>query len=179
LDLLKNQGFGTAVLVNAYCRNHSFTPSIDLDCCVDGFGGDHRQPSAEHKAHDPEKRVPDLIGDGHRFSDSSGARSWIFRYSTEDRDPTGQPVRDETGKARGISREMGLGSCFVVSPEQGRELAIDCRRLRRQGIDPIEARRTAKTQAALNAAKSTSFTKCAEDYIKSYRAGRCTLEIQR
>jgi hypothetical protein len=150
-----------------------------LDCCVDGFGGDHRQPSAEHKAHDPEKRVPDLIGDGHRFSDSSGARSWIFRYSTEDRDPTGQPVRDETGKARGISREMGLGSCFVVSPEQGRELAIDCRRLRRQGIDPIEARRTAKTQAALNAAKSTSFTKCAEDYIKSYRAGRCTLEIQR
>jgi hypothetical protein len=34
-----------------------------------GFGGDHRQPSAEHKAHDPEKLVLDLIGDGHRFSE--------------------------------------------------------------------------------------------------------------
>jgi hypothetical protein len=66
---------------------------------------------------------------------------------------------------------MGLGSCFVVSLEQGRELAIDCRRLRRQGIDPIEVRRTAKTQAALNATKSILFTKSAEDYIKSHGAG--------
>src|SRR5664279_5325133 len=37
LHVLEDQSFGTAVFVNAHCRDHSFTPSIDLVCCVDGF----------------------------------------------------------------------------------------------------------------------------------------------
>jgi integrase len=103
---------------------------------------------------------------------SSGARSWIFRYWTQDRDPTsGEPVRDEMGKVRGRSREMGLGSFVVVGLEDARELAHEYRRLHRQGVDPIDARRTHKTQAAINAAKSISFAKCATDYIKAHRAG--------
>ncbi len=66
---------------------------------------------------------------------------------------------------------MGLGSFLVTSLEQARELAGEYRKLRRQGIDPIEARRTAKTQAALTAAKSIPFAKCAENYIKAHRSG--------
>jgi integrase len=103
---------------------------------------------------------------------NSGARSWIFRYWTQDRDPaTSAPIRDNTGMVRGRSREMGLGSVAVVSLEEARELAGEYRKLRRQGVDPIEARRNAKTQAALNAAKAITFAKCAEDYIQSHRAG--------
>jgi integrase len=66
---------------------------------------------------------------------------------------------------------MGLGSFIVVSLEQARELASEYRKLRRQGVDPIEAHRAAKMQAALGAAKSITFRQCAEGYIKAHRAG--------
>jgi Arm domain-containing DNA-binding protein/integrase-like protein len=120
-------------------------------------------------------KQPGMYGDGgglYLQVTSSGARSWIFRYWAEERDPaTSQIVRDEMGKARGRSREMGLGSFNVVSLEHARELAGEYRKLRRQGVDLIEARRKAKTEAALSAAKSITFAKCALDYIKSHRVG--------
>jgi Arm DNA-binding domain len=53
--------------------------------------------------------------------ESESAKSWIFRYAGR--------------------RYMGLGSAFVVSLQEARELAHEYRRLRQQGIDPIEARR--------------------------------------
>src|SRR4051794_34668355 len=100
-------------------------------------------------------KQPGMYGDGgglYLQVTSSGARSWIFRYWTQDRDAdTAEPIRDKMGKVCGRSREMGLGSVRVVSLEQARELPSEYRRLRRQGVDPIEARRTAKAQAALNA----------------------------
>ncbi|HMF27095.1 MAG TPA: Arm DNA-binding domain-containing protein, partial [Pseudolabrys sp.] len=103
---------------------------------------------------------------------NAGARSWVYRYWVAQRDPdSGQPVRNENDKVRGRSREMGLGSCIVVGLEQARELAAECRKLRRQGIDPLDARQTLKTQAALRAAKAVSFSKCAEDYIKAHGVG--------
>ena len=59
-------------------------------------------------------KQPGMYGDGGGLwlqVTSSGARSWIFRFWTEARDPTtGEIIQDETGKARGRSREMGLGS---------------------------------------------------------------------
>ena len=120
-------------------------------------------------------KQPGMYGDGGGLwlqVTSSGARSWIFRYWAEERDPaTGQIVRDETGKVRGRSRECGLGSFSVVSLEQARELASVYRKLRQQGIDPIEARRKAKAEAALEAAKTITFAECAQNYIKSHRAG--------
>ena len=103
----------------------------------------------------------------------AGAKSWIFRYRVAEFDPnTGEVARDSaTNKARGTSREMGLGSASVVSLDEARELAADCRRLRQQGIDPIEARREAKLRAALEQARSLKFREAATAYIAAHRAG--------
>jgi integrase len=102
----------------------------------------------------------------------SSARSWIFRYWVQDRDPaTGASIRDKSGNVRGRSREMGLGSCTVVTLSQARERAAECRRMRERGVDPIEARREAKQQDVLEKAKAITFKQCAEGYIEAHRAG--------
>ena len=120
-------------------------------------------------------KQPGMYGDGGGLwlqVTNAGARSWIFRYWIQDRDPaTGKSIRDEVGKLRGRSREMGLGSAFVISLEEARELAGEHRKLRRQGIDPIEVRRSQQAQHRLDAAKTITFEQCAEAYIKAYQAG--------
>jgi integrase len=120
-------------------------------------------------------KQPGMYGDGGGLwlqVTSGDARSWIFKYWVQDRDPaTGAPVRDKAGKVRGRTREMGLGSLVIVSLQQARELAGEYRKLRRQGVDPIEAHRAGKMQIALNAAKAITFKQCAEGYIKAHRAG--------
>ena len=84
----------------------------------------------------------------------AGAKSWIFRYSLH-------------GKAR----EMGLGSVSSISLADARIKAAECRRLRQEGIDPIEARKSLREQAALDAAKTTTFKEAAATYIASHKAG--------
>ena len=84
----------------------------------------------------------------------AGAKSWIFRYSL-----------------RGKAREMGLGSLSAVSVADARVKASECRTLRQEGIDPIEARNARHAQAALDAAKSITFKEAAERYIAAHRAG--------
>ena len=44
------------------------------------------------------------------------------------RDPT-------TKKVKGRLREMGLGACITVSLAEARQLALECRKLRENGID--------------------------------------------
>src|SRR5262249_33211786 len=105
---------------------------------------------------------------------SAGAKSWILRYWVAERDPTtGAVVRDEqTNKARGRSREMGLGSCTIMSLEEARDQAREYRRLlRNEGIDPLDARAKAREQAALERAKALTFKAAAEAYIAAHRAG--------
>ena len=86
--------------------------------------------------------------------DGEPAKSWIYRYMLH-------------GKAR----EMGLGSFNAINLQQAREKALDCRRLRSEGIDPIEARKSARQQSALQAAKATTFKRAAAEYIASHKAG--------
>ena len=49
--------------------------------------------------------------------------------------------------------------------------ALDARRKRHEGIDPIEARRAERARQRLDAAKAITFRQCGEDYIVSHRAG--------
>ncbi|HET8920458.1 MAG TPA: integrase family protein, partial [Xanthobacteraceae bacterium] len=96
---------------------------------------------------------PGLYSDGGNLYlqvESESARSWIFRYA---------------------GRYMGLGSTLVVALQEARDLAHECRKLRRQGIDPIEARRAQQAQRRLDAAKAITFKQCAEAYIRAHRAG--------
>src|SRR5262245_14761333 len=84
----------------------------------------------------------------------AGAKSWIFRFSLHRK-----------------AREMGLGSLSAVSLSDARTKAAECRRLRDEGVDPIEARKARHVQAVLDAAKTLTFKEAAERYIASHRAG--------
>src|SRR5262245_5314553 len=84
----------------------------------------------------------------------TGAKSWIYRFSL-------------AGKAR----EMGLGSLSVVSLSEARIKAGECRRIRQEGMDPIEARKARRLQVALDAAKTLTFKEAAANYIASHRMG--------
>jgi Arm DNA-binding domain len=77
-----------------------------------------------------------------------GAEGRAGKTAGAERDPTtGNVVRDSaTNKIKGRSREMGLGSCSTVSLAEARDRAAECRKLREQEIDPIEARETARRQ---------------------------------
>jgi Arm DNA-binding domain len=54
-------------------------------------------------------------------------RSWLFRYAVGPRE-----------------RQMGLGPLALVKLAEARQRAAECRRLRLEGIDPIDARDTAR-----------------------------------
>ncbi|HEV7352276.1 MAG TPA: integrase arm-type DNA-binding domain-containing protein [Brevundimonas sp.] len=84
----------------------------------------------------------------------SGAKSWIFRYAMGGRE-----------------REMGLGSLQTVSLAEARERALEARKLKSNGIDPIEARRASRSTEKLEAARTITFRTAAEAYIKANRAG--------
>src|SRR5215470_650773 len=83
-----------------------------------------------------------------------GAKSWAFRY-----------------KVDGKTREMGLGPCHTVSLQEARQKAQDARKLRLDGIDPLDARRAARSQQRAAAAKAVSFRAAADQYIVAHRAG--------
>jgi hypothetical protein len=57
----------------------------------------------------------------------------------------------------------------TVSLKEAREKALEFRKLRLDGIDPLEHRRAARTRAALDAARVMSFRRCAEAYIEAKR----------
>jgi integrase len=84
----------------------------------------------------------------------SGARTWIYRFMLGRR-----------------AREMGLGPLHVVSLSEAREKARECRKLRHEGIDPIEARKAQRAQERLAAATAMTFRECAERYIDAHQAG--------
>jgi integrase len=97
-------------------------------------------------------KTPGRFGDGGSLYlqiTNANARSWIFRY----------------GK-----HHAGLGSAFNVTLEEARDLAYEYRKLLREGVDPLEARKARKAQARLEAAKAITFKQCAEKYIEAHRA---------
>src|SRR5215471_15083329 len=93
-------------------------------------------------------------GGGLYLQVTTGGASWVLRYMLN-------------GKAR----EMGLGPLALYGLADARAKALDARRLRHEGIDPIEHRRAERARQRLDAAKAVTFKQCAESYIASHRAG--------
>jgi integrase len=85
---------------------------------------------------------------------ASGSKSWVFRF-----------------KDAGKLHEMGLGATHTIGLAEAREKARESRRLRLDGVDPIEARKVARSRARLDAAQAMTFKECAERYIASHRVG--------
>jgi integrase len=79
---------------------------------------------------------------------SGEARSWLLRFSFAGRRP-----------------EMGLGSFPEVPLALARQKAKEARELIRQGINPIDAKQTARSAAAAARAASRTFDECAANYI--------------
>jgi integrase len=85
---------------------------------------------------------------------TSGTRAWLFRFERD-----------------GKERQMGLGSARDVGLAEAREKASACRKLLLAGVDPIENRRDARTQARIQAARGATFEDCAEQYITARENG--------
>jgi len=83
-----------------------------------------------------------------------GARNWVLRYML-DRKP----------------HWMGLGPLSLYGLQEARAKALDARRKRHEGIDPIEARRAERARQRLDAAKAITFGEVAALYIAAHRAG--------
>ncbi len=80
------------------------------------------------------------------------SKSWVYRY--------------EVG---GKERRHGLGSYPTFSLEDAREAAKVCRRLRKDGHDPIDYRKNERALRALEKAKGMTFSDCVDKYITSHK----------
>src|SRR3974390_336271 len=85
---------------------------------------------------------------------SEASKNWVLRFMLDRR-----------------ARWMGLGPLALYGLAEARARALDARRKRHEGIDPIEARRAERAKLRLDAAKAVTFKQCAESYIDSPSAG--------
>jgi integrase len=83
-----------------------------------------------------------------------GTKNWVYRFMLN-----GRP------------RWMGIGPLALYGLQEAREKALDARRQRHAGIDPIDARRAERAREQLEAAKAITFKQCAEAYVQAHRAG--------
>lgn len=103
------------------------------------------------------KKAPGLYGDGGGLTlqiTKAGVKSWLYRYMIN-------------GKAFG----MGLGPVHTVTLAEAREKALAARKMVKEGINPLEAKRQSKLDAATAKAKLMTFDQCASAYIEAHRAG--------
>lgn len=88
------------------------------------------------------------------YIQAGGAKSWVYRYMLN-----------------GRAREMGLGPTHTISLSEAREMAREARRLKFDGIDPIDHRRSARARSTLEAAADFTFKQAAQAYIRANKAG--------
>ncbi len=84
----------------------------------------------------------------------SGAKSWIYRYRID-----------------GQRHDLGLGPYPEITLAEARDRALQQRKLRLDGHDPLLTRRAGRDAARLAAAKAMTFKACAEAYIAAHAAG--------
>jgi integrase len=105
----------------------------------------------------PKLKDPGLYPDGgglYLQVTKGGAKTWVYRFML-----------------RGRAREMGLGPLHIVSLAEAREKAREARKLRHEGIDPIDARKNQQAEKRLAEATTITFKECAEQYIEAHMAG--------
>jgi integrase len=86
-------------------------------------------------------------------ADGSICRSWVYRYA-----------------AARHSRYLGLGPLADVTLAEAREKALASRKLRLDGVDPIEHKRARLTATRLDAAKAMTFAACVDAYLQTHEA---------
>jgi integrase len=108
------------------------------------------------------QRKPGLYPDGNGVylqvtlgADGTPRKSWVFRFRMRGR----------------RERKMGLGAFPDVGLQQARDKASDARKLCKDGIDPVEARKAERAKALLANARIVTFNQCAKAYIAAHRAG--------
>src|SRR6516164_8115580 len=82
-------------------------------------------------------------------------KAWVFRYTLN-----------------GTPRHMGMGPCDLITLAEARAKARDARRLLLDGIDPLEAKQSARRQRLLATTRAKTFKECAEAPIASREPGR-------
>jgi integrase len=83
-----------------------------------------------------------------------GARSWLVRY-----------------QIAGKVHDLGLGSYPEISLADARRRALEARRVKVNGADPLAARRAEREAKRIEEARSITFKDCAEKYIAAHEAG--------
>src|SRR5262245_36850265 len=102
-------------------------------------------------------KEPGMYGDGgglYLRITPDRAKNWVYRFMLN-----------------GRARWMGMGPLHTIGLADARNRAAACRMQRHDGVDPIEARRAARQQLRLDAAKAVTFKECASRYIAAHRAG--------
>ena len=92
-------------------------------------------------------------GNLYLYVHAGGSRSWVFRYGPQ-------------GK-----HEHGLGPVHTVSITAARERARACREMLLNSIDPIAERKARKSAAKGTAARTMSFSACADAYFAAHKRG--------
>ena len=81
----------------------------------------------------------------------TGTKGWIFRFTLGTR-----------------TRDMGLGTCSEISLASAREIADNCRKLLKQGLDPIEVRKRTVLSQNGTAPGAVTFREAADRYIAAH-----------
>src|SRR5260370_14495868 len=81
-------------------------------------------------------------------------KSWLFRFALGGRE-----------------RQMGLGSLNTVGLAEARDAAEQCRKLLKEGKDPIEVRDAERAAKQVTKAKSVTFDLCALAYMAAHESG--------
>jgi len=100
---------------------------------------------------------PGLYGDGHGLYlqiSNFGTKAWVVRYMID-----------------GVARKMGLGALHTVSLAEARKRANEARLQVLDGIDPLDAKKSARLRKKVETAKAVTFKECADKYIEANKAG--------
>jgi integrase len=88
------------------------------------------------------------------------SKSWVFRFGVS------QTVTSAKGKTYNRQRLMGLGAYPDVSLAKARDLASQCRKLRKDGLDPIKQREAQRSARAAEEGTRKTFDECREGFIE-------------